>query len=90
MKVYVIVSNENNFCVLTTNCEGVFLSKDKALEQLNKNREDLMNDEYFTDEEYDKYVDEDCNDFNFTAMNKDNGEIEYMMYQSIIEKEITE
>lgn len=90
MKVYVIVSNENNLGELTTNCEGVFLSKDKALKQLEQNEKELMDDEEFTDKEYDKYVDEDCNDFNFTAMNKDNGEIEYMMYQSIIEKEITE
>ena len=90
MKVYVIVSNENNLGELTTNCEGVFLSKDKALEQLEQNEKELMNNEDFTDEEYDKYVDEDCNDFNFTAMNKDNGEIEYTMYQCVIEKEITE
>lgn len=91
MKVYVIVTNENYLGEITTNCEGVFLSKDKASEQLKTNGETLMTDEdYFTDEEYNKYLDEESDNFNFTAMNKSNGEIEYTMYQGIIEKEITE
>lgn len=88
MKVFVIVTDENNLGEITTDCAGVFASKEAALKRLNENAIQCLEDEELPENEYYKEVTEDYDNFYFSATHKGNGDIEYTMFQAIIEKEI--
>lgn len=88
MKVFVIVTDENNLGEITTDCAGVFFTKEAALKRLNENAIQCLEDEELPEGEYNKEVIEDYDNFYFSAQCKGNGDIEYTMFQGIIEKEI--
>jgi hypothetical protein len=87
-KVFVIISQENNAGEESTNCEGVFSSRDKADKVLQSNINKLIKDADFPPQEYEKELTECENNFYCQIIDRINGEIVYTMYQIIVEKEV--
>lgn len=87
-KVFVIISQENNAGEETTNCEGVFFSRDKAVKLLQDNIKQLMEDEDFPQQEYIRELTECNDDFYCQIIDRKSNEIVYTMYQLIVEKTI--